>query len=285
MGYFNQELNDIGLRIFDTPQSLMPYVEQIWVANAKKLNKPISNKILSDGRSAIIINFSEPYSIEMNNSVKTINDKYIYIGVTEYPVSINFEKSVSAIGIMFSPYGAYKFFQKNMYHYKDKIANLNDLLFQNFELLHNKLSLNEKLETKITLIEHFFLEMIEKSPKNNSSWIASIVAYILLKKGDVSVKELCDQFNIGQRQCERGFKNEVGVGPKSFSRMIRVKNAKSILSSLESDSLIEVSYESGFFDQAHFIREFKYFMKERPKDYLSRKKEMAKLLNFKKYRE
>lgn len=76
---------------------------------------------------------------------------------------------------------------------------------------------------------------------------------------------LSKQLNITKRHFERKFKKEVGLLPKQFSSIVRIEKSRSMIRSLKFKSLTDVGLECDYFDQAHFIREFKTFVEETPK--------------------
>jgi AraC-like DNA-binding protein len=100
------------------------------------------------------------------------------------------------------------------------------------------------------------------------------VGLIFEKKGMISVSELATFTGVGERQLENLFKKYIGLSPKFFSRIVRfnhifdlVKKNKSRWSSL--------AYEAAYYDQSHFIRNFKTFTGESPSAYSFEEENMA----------
>lgn len=74
--------------------------------------------------------------------------------------------------------------------------------------------------------------------------------------GNINVKKLSANIHYSERQLNRIFKQQVGAGVKSFSRLIRVHNAFRLLKRPNS-SLVLLSDGLGFHDLSHFIHDFK----------------------------
>jgi len=284
MNYYNSDLADIGFATIEPCKELEPYIYNYWVIRKKNLTNKISNKILSDGNSGIVINFSSAFLTSINKKEFLCEKTFTYCGPTKYPLFMNFENSIDAIGIRFKAGGAYKFFGKDISLYKDIVVELHNSNALKIDILGEKLINTANVESKIFHIEEFLLNKIKHSKKENSAWLFDFVKTIKNNKGDVNIEQMCDDFKINPRHCARKFKEEVGLGAKLYARLIRVVNTKDTLSSLKVDSLTAVAYDNGFFDQAHFTNEFKSFMCETPKDYFSKKQNMAKGLNYKKYK-
>jgi transcriptional regulator GlxA family with amidase domain len=71
-----------------------------------------------------------------------------------------------------------------------------------------------------------------------------------------------------RRQLERKFKKHIGVSPKQLGKVIRLQTALKMLLNEETESLTHIAYESEYYDQAHFIKDFKEFTGTNPKDFL-----------------
>lgn len=75
-----------------------------------------------------------------------------------------------------------------------------------------------------------------------------------------------------ERQFRRRFEEAVGIGPKVFSRIIRFQRA---LRAIERAGLLPAALECGYYDQAHFIKDFKSFAGEAPAAYTARRHSLA----------
>ena len=86
--------------------------------------------------------------------------------------------------------------------------------------------------------------------------------------GLVNIKNLANHFSMSPRQFERKFKECIGFSPKSFARIVRFK---SLISSYKKgdSTLTKVAYDFGYYDQAHFIQDFKQFSGYNPHAYFS----------------
>jgi len=75
-----------------------------------------------------------------------------------------------------------------------------------------------------------------------------------------------------ERQFRRRFQEVAGIGPKVFSRIIRFQRA---LRAMERADPLPAALDCGYYDQAHFIHDFKSFAGETPAAYASRKHPLA----------
>ena len=81
--------------------------------------------------------------------------------------------------------------------------------------------------------------------------------------GRVSVAELACAVGLSTRQLERAFRERVGLGPKTFLRLVRFQRALALLRR-PGASLAAIAARCGYFDQAHLVRDFREFAHESP---------------------
>jgi AraC-like DNA-binding protein len=74
-----------------------------------------------------------------------------------------------------------------------------------------------------------------------------------------------EELHVSQSPLEKRFREAVGTSPKKFASIVRFKNL--IRDRAPGSSLVELAYEGGFYDQSHFIKEFKNFTGDTPESY------------------
>ena len=120
------------------------------------------------------------------------------------------------------------------------------------------------VEEKIGIITQFLLNLVQevkyKADKAN-------YATQLLLRGH-TLKEVQLEMNLSERTLERLIKEYVGMTPKVYSRIVRFQSSLDLLRQADFKSLTELTYQSEYFDQSHFIREFKEFTGTSPRSFL-----------------
>ncbi|WP_431213092.1 helix-turn-helix domain-containing protein [Puia sp. P3] len=91
------------------------------------------------------------------------------------------------------------------------------------------------------------------------------VRLIKESRGLIKIKDLAHALYISQDPLEKRFRTQIGSTPKQYSSIIRLRNIIDNWSSYPS--LTSASYDAGYFDQSHFIKDFRTFTGESPKDF------------------
>ncbi|MEN0616000.1 AraC family transcriptional regulator [Klebsiella indica] len=88
-------------------------------------------------------------------------------------------------------------------------------------------------------------------------------------KGDIRIEELQRLTGYSCRTIQRMFRQDTGLSPKTFCRLIRFQIAIGLISTNKKLSLSSLSLDLGYSDQSHFLREFKSLSNMTPGEYKS----------------
>jgi AraC-like DNA-binding protein len=129
--------------------------------------------------------------------------------------------------------------------------------------VEEKLSAATTDKQRIKIVEQFLLSQLKDI--QTDKLIVEAVKLIYQSKGTIRIKELNEKLFISQSPFEKRFRKVVGTTPKKFATIVRFNTVLNILDNTKS--LTEICYENGFFDQAHFIKNFKQFTGDTPDNF------------------
>lgn len=168
--------------------------------------------------------------------------------------------------VIFKPYGAYRLLgiPQNMAfdeHGTPLLTMLSDkiapLLIQVEDAAHNS-SLVMKLVNQ-------WLEMqLQKKKKLNVDHVRHACMLIETNRGDISIEQLAKEVWLSKRALEYQFQERVGLSPKLYSRITRFNTLLAGIDRRRGANWQDIIAEYNYFDQAHFIKEFKYFSGNSP---------------------
>jgi AraC-like DNA-binding protein len=122
-------------------------------------------------------------------------------------------------------------------------------------------------EERYRLITKFLENKVKRFERPE---IAFAVKTIVDCKGQLSIKQLSSHCHTSLRQFERNFTKQIGFTPKLFSRIIRFNSVLGQSNSTKK-SLTEIAHHFGYYDQSHFIQDFREFSGYNPSTYFSGK--------------
>jgi len=256
-------LTYVGFRQVSPSISLQPYIQCYWqIQSELALATPSTELMHPDGGMGIILNFGDPliYDGEEINTIGFMD------GIHTKTRQLSMTGHIDAIGIRFNPGGASHFLSIPLFEIQNSNIDLNDLAqSQLLELCHEEKERNPEGDI-LNFIDNFLLG-IRNTPLRSDVLIQTVIDRIKINQGNALIAETIQDIGKSHRQIERLFKRCVGMTPKKYARIIRVENARKQLKN-KSCSYTEVGEFAGFYDQAHFIKEFKSIIGLSPTDYL-----------------
>lgn len=178
------------------------------------------------------------------------------------------EANTGTVLVNFKEAGAAPFFKQPLHElFRESISLDNFMLRSELLLLEEQLCEAATPAAKINVTETFLIARLD--PKENDPLVMAALSLIHKHKGNIRISELAKQLHTSQSPLEKRFRKMIGASPKKFASIVRMKNA--IAQYQPGDSLTGLGYEAGFYDQAHFIKEFKTFTGETPESFFSAK--------------
>ncbi|NQY24207.1 MAG: helix-turn-helix transcriptional regulator [Campylobacteraceae bacterium] len=189
------------------------------------------------------------------------NKNLLFVGSFNESIIIPLKANSETFGIRFMPSVLPQLLNIKASEFTNKIIPLEDISKELFLLLN----FNEKVETtKVNKLNNILENYCEDIILNKN--MLRIIDEIMFKEGNLSIKEISQTYDINSRQLERLFNNLLGFSPKKFTNIIRFFYA---FKSLMKNGFNELSLKAlgfGYYDQAHFNKEFKKFSNFTPTD-------------------
>ena len=171
-------------------------------------------------------------------------------------------------GIRFFPHTVSLFLRENVQQFNSRVSNLNDVMDNSVAALHGKLLETATLTRRVEVVESFLLQRLSLSGKQQER--VQLIGEIIkeLKQEDFfdNIENVASRYGITSRYLQKLFLQYTGLTPKLFSKINRFQNSL-LLVSKQDESLTSIAYECGYFDQSHFIREFKSFTGLTPSEF------------------
>jgi AraC-like DNA-binding protein len=117
-------------------------------------------------------------------------------------------------------------------------------------------------------IEIFILKQMNPEPKTLQA--IDIVKYLYNNRAQSNIKSLKEKTGMCYKQLERSFRRYVGIRPKHFINIIKFNYAAKLMYERPQKSLTQIALESGYYDQSHFIKTFRQFSGQCPKNYFTK---------------
>lgn len=189
-------------------------------------------------------------------------------GLADHSRTFKNSPDIGTVLVFFKEAGATPFFKQPLHELFRESVSLDNFMLRS-ELLYLEEQLAEATSdnSRITVVENFLISRMTATEPDKL--VLAALAIIHKSKGNIRIKELTEQLHISQSPLEKRFRQAVGAPPKKFASLVRLKYVIQQYSS--ANSLTELGYEAGFYDQAHFIKEFKTLTGDTPEKFFTDK--------------
>ena len=210
-----------------------------------------------------------------------IQPRAMVLGQITQPFFIEPTGYVNSFAVRFYPYGLANFLSMPI----KALANTETPLTVLFDedtanSLEQRIINAEDAEARIAVIEDFlFKKLIDQVSIDHV--VKTTIDTMFATGGTIAIGEMLKHKPSKRRQLERKFVTQVGISPKQLSKVIRLQSVLSIMLNQGSERLSRIAYDGDYYDQAHFIRDFKEFTGMTPGEFFKfENEEMALSLQF-----
>ncbi len=219
----------------------------------------ITSEDYFEGFTAIFPNATSNLLLSLNKDIyvnHSLTENFLYASCAS-TVAFQPYIGMAFMAVQFNSYGLYYLKHIPAQELHDSLFNPN-ILFSESDLSRIKCQLKElsSIEQKFIVLESFLIQRIELT--NFDSRLPFAIA-TLKSKQHISLDKLSESLCISNRGLQKLFKKYVGMSPVYFRKIARFNHAANLILNSPDLSLSNVTYECGYYDQSHFIKDFKKF--------------------------
>ncbi len=239
---------------------------------------PVHNmdRFLPDGNTEIIIDLTErPQHIYHNETLKVIQTfRHAWVsGVRTQPITIPSGKGSRMLIVAFKKGKAFPFYPMPMSEIHDAVVCADLIFGREIVNLREQLLAASSTDGMFALAENFLLRRAGDALRtdNDMKCIGYAVSSITNQPHRLAFEQLSEQIGYSQKHFIDMFKRQVGAPPKQFMKIMRFQKA---VLEIERDTPAdwrEIALRNGFYDQSHFIHEFRSYSGFTPGEYVTRK--------------
>lgn len=237
---------------FHPGEELAFFVEHYWIVKWDlRGKKPFEQDVLSHPSVHLVF--------EKNNTR--------IMGIVSGKFTRKLKGTGKVLGIKFRPGAFYPFYQQPVSGFTDGTLAFTDAFDEDLQIIESDILKQEENEKMAAKAESFLLNYLPEEDTNIHR-VNKIIEFVINEPSVHKVGDLSDHFNVSKRTLQRLFKKYVGVSPKWIIQRYRIHEAAEKLASGLSKNWPQLALNLGYFDQSHFIKDFKQIVGRTPKDYL-----------------
>ena len=261
MSDFHRKMD--SFQIIQPSPLLSPYVKHYWLMTVNS-EVQASERVIPTGMMCLMFHRGERIFSSADDQWQP---RAFLSGQDAVYTDLSYCGNIDMISVEFRPAGAKAFFKMPMLELYEQTVALDTL--NDFQLteLEKRLSDAANPETCVFLIESFLYKRLYQSNEYNLKRINAVMQSIY--HGQQNIDMLAQAACLEYKQFKRIFADYIGANPKDYLRIVRFQKALHILQTQPKTGLTQLAYECGYYDQSHFIKDFKQFSGYTPTEYLT----------------
>jgi AraC-like DNA-binding protein len=261
----------VSYKEFLPSERLKDYIKCYWVLDSGEEWVKVRNCFIPFGCIELVFQqTSVGHYLSLDDEQRVLLPRFLITPQAAKSFYIELEGKVKIYGVRFHPYSARCFFNKPIQQLNNTIWPVKHLLGDAYDQMGELLFATKEQNAFLHIFNDFFEKRIA-------------VGYQL----DYTVKQICEQLsstcsmgslkeivlpNAETQQAFRlRFKNTVGLCPKFFQKLVRLNHVMYLFLHQKNNirNLTSLALEVGYFDQAHFIKDFRLVFRAAPKDFFN----------------
>jgi AraC-like DNA-binding protein len=246
-------------------QTIQKYVCRILVFEERKTEGKTILPFFADGYPGIIFQITTS-GLFVSPQNKLLPVFFLY-GQTIHPIELTIEGPFKMITFQLYPDAVRWLLDIQPKDITDGCYDLSLLSHYKINPIVPPLEKVDDTDVQIQMITDFLTGLAKTKTTSAENRIQQAIHLILKSRGAATIKDIRTSLFITERTFERQFTNHVGISPKQFAKIIRFQQSLEEVTDQDLDKLTDIVYKNGFCDQSHFIRIFKEFTGQTPREF------------------
>jgi AraC-like DNA-binding protein len=250
------------------PDHLKGFVRSFWVLEHEvNTATPYIHRTLADGSAELVFHYKGRFDELIQGDKTTPSFVSGLHGQSQNFRRFIIDEGFGIFGVYLYPYAIPALLGIPADEVSDQMPDLETLLGKEGAELEERMMLAPNHDARTEIIVEFLSMRLIRAVKPEPG-VFKAIQHVIQNQGLSRVSDLAEQSCLSSRQFERKFKAFSGISPKLAVRINRFQAALSTYAD-KNKSLTEIAYASGYYDQSHFIRDFKIFSGQHPRFYFS----------------
>lgn len=272
----------MNYQTFQPHHELQSLVKCYWTLEVPAQSEAPKQRIVLDGCIEMAFILGDDIKRYTSETNFILQPRAMIIGQIIDPFFIQPTGLVNTFAVRFYPYGFANFVTTPLKDLSNKETPIEFLFGDKVSKeLENKIAHAKDTMERIEIIERFLLDMLNNK-KIIDKILKTTIDTLLSTSGNSSINSIVKNNLAKRRQLEIKFSQQIGISPKQLGKVIRLQAALKMLLNKKAENLANIAYESEYYDQAHFIRDFREFTGTTPTEFINAENMLLSSLIYKK---
>ena len=233
-------------------------------------DEDVMERVIPTENIQLMFHYKNPFVVFRANDSVIKQPRSIISGLSDNYSDVSTAGETGVVFISFHPAGACHFFNFPLSEIENLSVDLTDIFNSEIRQIEELLYLKDTIRERVTVIENFLIGRYSPISSHNGLLIQKGVEIVKSCKGQTNAKYLSDCLYTSPKTLERKFAKYLGKTTKQLIKLIRFQEVLHGFSCVNELSLTDYAYKNGYFDQSHFIHDFKSYTGYTPKEFYTK---------------
>ena len=242
-------------QVFSPSAALKPFVQYYWTCRHPD---DVLEVMYPSGCIELCIDISDGSTIRHRGDQQMRVPALELLGHWTIPTRAAIKKGNTCLITRFQPHAGALFFPNAASEFTDRSVDFHDIFGKGSAGLYDRLMEQPLLKDKVMLLERFLLQRLDLNRKNHQNF--RLIESLCNDVGSYAfdIRSLSAGYGFSERYIQKLFNNWVGLTPQKFFAVKRFNKSLHMLRS-SAEPMTSIAFACGYYDQAHFIKEFKSY--------------------------
>lgn len=248
--------------------ALAPFVDYFW--DSVGSTEFARSKILPDGRCFLIFNLGGEHAVLPAGGAPRPYRRAWFSGLHDEHLQIESTTWSHLVGMRLRPEGAFRLMAAPMHAFAGRVYESDEVFGPVLEGLAQRLAACASAAGRFALMQAWALRRLQ----DGRGWHPNVCAAmqrLAQDGGRMRVHALARELGVSHKHLIHQFHEQVGMAPKRVARIIAFNRVLARLGGAAPKDWAAIAHEAGYYDQPHFLREFRRFTGSTPREYLREK--------------
>jgi AraC-like DNA-binding protein len=236
--------------------AIRPYVECLWALDGWTRGGAL-DPVLPDGHPEIIVHSGDPFASVAPSGVRTLQAPVLVAGQMRHALALTALGHAHVAGARLRPHGLKAFFGGSCEDLTDLVVDLASIDLQLARHLLVDVAARPTPMERMHALDRALCRWA--NGQRIDPLVGQACELATARRGLTRVSSLVRDAGLSARQFERRFGAQVGLSPKAFLRVVRFQQVLKAMDGGGPTDWARLAVEHGFYDQPHFVNDFKAF--------------------------
>ncbi len=237
------------------PASLAAFVRMFWVYEIERGDEPYIYRSMADGCAEMVFHYHNTFDEVTDTGIVKQGHAMLQAQSQTYRRFVTYG-SFGIFGVYLYPFALPHLFRVSAATASNHMPDLQTLLGAEGRLLEEQIMTAPCNQARVAILSTFLESKLKNAPLPPAIYA---IHHVIHAKELMPVNDMAYHFNLSTRQLERKFNELAGFSPKMYTRIMRFQSALKQYDRDAGRTLTDIAYDCGYYDQSHFIRDFKSF--------------------------